>query len=60
MSRMLMFIPYALLYSFFDFPGNGDQCDAYLQYAEVNGSPKGYLAQQIVLPLESFHPFAHI
>jgi len=55
-----MFITYALLYSFFDFPGYGDRCDASLQHAEVNGRPKGYLAQQIVLPLESFHPLAHI
>ena len=59
-SRVLMFITYALLHSFFDFLGYGDRCDALLQYAKVNGSPKGYLSQQIVLPLESLHPLAHI
>lgn len=57
MSRVLMFITYVLLYSFFDFPGYGDRCDA--QDAEVNGRPKkGRLAQQIVLPVESLHPLA--
>jgi len=55
-----MFITYALLYSFFDFPGYGDRCDAALQHAEVKGRRKSYLAQQIVLPLESFHPLALI
>ena len=39
-------------------PGYGDRCDA--QHAEVNGRPKGYLAKQIALPLESLHPLAHI